>query len=96
MHTAERHLDLSPCQVLDLLEFKLSVSPSLYAQYYFELRSICEENAANYRPLSQQQARKLRKRTHLSEQYQKRKYFYKTRTMTIDQIITPAARLVLS
>ena len=30
---------------LDLLEFKLAVSPSLYAQYYFELRSICEENA---------------------------------------------------
>lgn len=31
-------------QFLDLLEFKLAVSPSLYAQYYFELRSIYEEN----------------------------------------------------
>jgi hypothetical protein len=26
-----------------------------YAQYYFELRSICEENAANFRPLSKTQ-----------------------------------------
>lgn len=83
-------------KVLDLLEFKLSVSPSLYAQYYFELRSICEENAMNFRPLTKLQMRKLEKRSHLSEQYQKKKYHYKKRTMTIDQIAPPVARLVLS
>lgn len=83
-------------KVLDLLEFKLSVSPSLYAQYYFELRGICEENAANFRPLTKLQVRKLEKRSHLSEQYQKKKYYYKKRTMTIDQILVPVTRLVLS
>jgi hypothetical protein len=31
-------------QFLHILEFKLAVSPALYAQYYFELRSIGEEN----------------------------------------------------
>jgi len=81
---------------LDVLEFKLSVSPSLYAQYYFELRSICEENAQNIRPLAHAQLRKLERRSHLSEQYQKRKYYYKKRTMTIDQISPSVGRLILS
>jgi len=71
---------------LDLLEFKLTVSPSLYAQYYFELRSICEENNANFRPLSRAQLRKLEIRTHLAELYQKEKANYKKRSMTIEDI----------
>jgi hypothetical protein len=37
--------------------WQLTVSPSLYAQYYFELRSICEENNANFRPLTKAQVR---------------------------------------
>jgi len=83
-------------KVLDLLEFKLSVAPSLYAQYYFELRSICEENAVNYRPLTTLQIRKMEKRAHLSEQYQKKKLAYKKMTMTVDLICPSASRLVLS
>lgn len=81
---------------LGLLEFKLTVSPSLYAQYYFELRSICEENAQNFRPLNKVQARRLEARAHLSEQYQKQKHYYKKRTMTVDEIMIPTSRLVLS
>jgi hypothetical protein len=71
---------------LDLLEFKLTVSPSLYAQYYFELRSICEENNANFRPLSKAQLKQLEVRTHLAEFYQKEKHNYKKRSMTLEDI----------
>mmetsp|Transcript_31453 Transcript_31453/g.61335 ORF Transcript_31453/g.61335 Transcript_31453/m.61335 type:complete len:249 (+) Transcript_31453:34-780(+) len=81
---------------LDVIEFKLSVSPSLYAQYYFELRSICEEGAQTFRPLQRAKLKKLEARSHLSEQYQKRKSYNKARTMTIDQIAIPVKRLVLS
>jgi len=71
---------------LDLLDFKLSVAPSLYAQYYFELRSICDEHARNLKPLTKAQARRLQQRSHLAEQYQKRKPFYKKQTMTEDEL----------
>jgi hypothetical protein len=81
---------------LDLLEFKLTVSPGLYAQYYFELRSICEENAQNFRGTSANALKRLAKRSHLSEQYQKRKYHYKKNTMTVDKLNPTIARLVIS
>jgi len=81
---------------LDLLEFKLSVSPSLYAQYYFELRSICEESALSFRPLTKLQAKRLELRTHLSEEYHKDKAAYKKRTMTVDEIHNKVSRTILS
>ena len=34
---------------LELLDFKLNVSSSLYAQYYFELRSVSEENNQSFK-----------------------------------------------
>lgn len=81
---------------LDLLEFKLSVSPSLYAQYYFELRSICEESALNFRPLTKLQAKRLELRSHLSEDYHRGKLGYKKRTMTVDEIADKQPRIILS
>lgn len=81
---------------LDLLEFKLSVPPSLYAQYYFELRSICKENS-HLQPLAKAASDKIdgQTRVHLSEQYQKHKHYYRKRTMTVYNIATPISRLVL-
>jgi hypothetical protein len=81
-------------KVLGLLDFKLAVSPSLYAQYYYELGSICDEKTSTSQ-LSKLQLRKIEKRSHLSEQYQQNKYSYKKRTMTMDQIKSSSARLVL-
>jgi len=80
---------------LDLLDFKLSVSPSLYAQYYFELQSICEEHTRNFRPLTPGQARRLQQRTHLAEQYQKKKVFYKKMTMTEDELRVQPKKLLI-
>jgi hypothetical protein len=80
---------------LDLLEFKLTVSPSLYAQYYFELRSICEENAQAMRPLSKLMAARLATRTHLSEQYQKERHNYKKRSMTVEDLTVTTSRAIL-
>lgn len=80
---------------LDLLEFKLTVSPSLYAQYYFELRSICEENSQAFRPLSKLHAKRMAVRTHLSEQYQKEKHSYKKRSMTVEDLVPRTSRKIL-
>jgi len=84
---------------LDLLEFKLTVSASLYAQYYFELRSICEENAHNFalKPLSKLQAKRLEQRSAmLSDQYQREKHSYKKRSMTVEDIHPKTARTIIS
>jgi hypothetical protein len=81
---------------LDLLEFKLAVSPSLYAQYYFELRSICEENAQNFRPPPRATLKRVEQRSHLSEEYQKDKHAYKKRSMTIEDIAARYNRTVIS
>lgn len=81
---------------LDLLEFKLAVSPSLYAQYYFELRSICEENAQNFRPPPKSTLKRVELRTHLSEEYQKDKHAYKKKSMTIEDIAARYNRTVIS
>lgn len=78
---------------LEKLDFKLSVSPSLYAQYYFELRSICKENAPNSEG-SEENAR-TDNWIHLSKQYQKKKYYYKQRTMVIHYITPNIGRLIL-
>lgn len=80
---------------LGLLEFKLTVSPSLYAQYYFELRSICEENNQSD-SLSRSKLRRLEKRSHLAEVYQMKKYHYKKRTMTTDELRPERTRTIVS
>lgn len=48
-------------QFLELLEFNVSISASLYASYYFELRTLCEkaERDFTFKPLSEEQQRKL-------------------------------------
>ena len=97
---------------LDLLEFKLAVSPSLYAQYYFELRSICEENAnaaaqAAGQPsksgvmaagagLSKAVLKRVELRSHLSEEYQKDKHSYKRRSMTVEEIAAKQHKTIIS
>jgi len=81
-----KEINLLERRFLNHLDFKLAISPALYAQYYFELRSICEENTRNVRLLTTAQARRLSARTHLSEQYQKKKSHYKKQTMTEDDL----------
>ena len=46
---------------LELLSYNVTVSASLYAKYYFELRSLCEANMRKFglEPLSVEQAKKL-------------------------------------
>ena len=50
-------------QFLELIEYNVSVSASLYASYYFELRTLCEkaegERGVTFKPLSEAQQRKL-------------------------------------
>jgi hypothetical protein len=45
-----------------LLQYKLTVPGSLYARYFFELRTICERDPAAYaRPIAAVSARVLRR-----------------------------------
>ena len=48
-------------QFLELIDFNVSITASLYASYYFELRTLCEkaERGFTFKPLSEAQQRKL-------------------------------------
>ena len=49
---------------LQLLQYNVSITASLYASYYFELRTLCEENATlNMKPLGADEAKSLEART---------------------------------
>ena len=59
-------------QFLELIEYNVSVSASLYASYYFELRTLCEkaegERGVTFKPLSEAQQRKLELNSAASEE----------------------------
>jgi len=94
---SKKEVNMLERKFLALLNFKLHISPSLYAQYYFELRSVSEEQGASLRlkPLTKAQARRLDTRSHLSEEYQRRKHDYKKRTMTEDELRLKPKRVIL-
>ena len=50
-----------PAQFLEMIQYNVSISASLYASYYFELRTLCEkaERAFTLKPLSEEQQRAL-------------------------------------
>ena len=54
-------------QFLELVQYNVSISASLYASYYFELRTLCEkaERPFNLKPLSKEQENAL---VHRAEQ----------------------------
>jgi hypothetical protein len=50
---------------LELLQFNINVPASVYAKYYFDLRSLAEDNNLSFplEPLSNKRAQKLEVRT---------------------------------
>lgn len=48
-------------QFLEMLQYNVSISASLYASYYFELRTLCEkaERQFSLKPLSEEQQQQL-------------------------------------
>jgi len=94
---SKKEVNMLERKFLALLNFKLHISPSLYAQYYFELRSVSEEQGASLRlkPLTKALARRLDARSHLSEEYQRRKHDYKKKTMTEDELRLKPKRVIL-
>lgn len=80
---------------LDLLQFRLGVAPSLYAQYYFELRSICEEsNLALRPPLNTMHDRRMNQRVHAGEQYSEAKAMYRSRNTTPEDLLWAVGRQI--
>ena len=63
---------MSAPQFLKLIEYNVSVTASLYASYYFELRTLCERNDGerdfSIKPLSEAQQRKLELNSAASEE----------------------------
>ena len=49
---------------LEMIQYNVSISASLYASYYFELRTLCEkaERQFSLKPLSEEQQRELENR----------------------------------
>lgn len=58
-------------QFLELLQFNINVPSSVYAKYYFDLRSLSESNNLSFplEPLSREKAQKLEVGTFSSHLY---------------------------
>lgn len=59
-------------QFLELLQFNINVPSSVYAKYYFDLRSLSETNNLSFplEPLSQDKAQRLEVSHHSISLYQ--------------------------
>ena len=56
-----KDINLLEKQFLELLQYNVSISASLYASYYFELRTLCEKAERDFslKPLSEEAQRNL-------------------------------------
>jgi len=84
---------------LGLIKYKVTFTGSLYARYYFELRTIAEENHKKFRlaPLSKEQAERLEARSRSkAETLRGGSAFAGRRSKTSDDGLAPRSRAVLS
>jgi hypothetical protein len=87
--------------VLNLLQFNVSLKASLYAKYYFELRSLAETDSLQFslEPLSKEDAQRLEKRSAETEQTVRRQLCEESkhsRSNSWSSINVKPARMVLS
>jgi len=71
---------------LGLLKFELTVTPSMYATYYFGLRAVAGIAGLSIKPLDLKLARKLQVVTSTNEEFMKQKYFYEPRSKSMDSL----------
>jgi len=87
--------------VLNLLQFNVSLKASLYAKYYFELKSLAEQGNRSFslEPLSKEDAEKLEKRSEDREAAAKKEYGGKSKKLrsNSDIVTKPkSTRMVLN
>ncbi|KAG5833491.1 cyclin-Y-like protein 1 [Anguilla rostrata] len=83
MNEMERHF-------LELLQFNINVPASVYAKYYFDLRSLADDNNLNFplEPLSNQRAQKLEAISRLCEdKYKDLSKAAMRRSLSVDNLL---------
>ncbi|EDL83780.1 similar to 5730405I09Rik protein (predicted), isoform CRA_c [Rattus norvegicus] len=79
-------------QFLELLQFNINVPSSVYAKYYFDLRSLAEANSLSFplEPLSRERAHKLEAISRLCEdKYKDLRKPMRKRSASADNLILP-------
>ncbi|KAK6310594.1 hypothetical protein J4Q44_G00186490 [Coregonus suidteri] len=77
-------------QFLELLQFNINVPSSVYAKYYFDLRSLSETNNLSFplEPLSRDKAQRLEAISRLcDDKYKDARRAAKKRTMSVDNLV---------
>ncbi|XP_011482117.1 cyclin-Y-like protein 1 isoform X1 [Oryzias latipes] len=83
MNEMERHF-------LELLQFNINVPASVYAKYYFDLRSLADDNNLNFplEPLSNKRAKKLEAISRLCEdKYKDMSKYLMRRSVSADNLV---------
>ncbi|KAA0147907.1 hypothetical protein FNF28_07515 [Cafeteria roenbergensis] len=96
---AVREINRLERRFLGLIKYKVTFTGSLYARYYFELRTIAEENHRKFRlaPLSKEQAERLEARSRSkAETLRGGAKLATRRAKTSDDGLAPRSRAVLS
>uniref|UniRef100_A0A3B3TSM0 Cyclin Y n=1 Tax=Poecilia latipinna TaxID=48699 RepID=A0A3B3TSM0_9TELE len=75
-------------QFLELLQFNINVPSSVYAKYYFDLRSLAEANNLSFplEPLSRDKAQKLEAIARLCDKYKDMRKLAKKRSVSADNL----------
>uniref|UniRef100_A0A3P9NHX1 Cyclin Y n=1 Tax=Poecilia reticulata TaxID=8081 RepID=A0A3P9NHX1_POERE len=75
-------------QFLELLQFNINVPSSVYAKYYFDLRSLAEANNLSFplEPLSRDKAQKLEAIARLCDKYKDVRKLAKKRSVSADNL----------
>jgi len=89
-----REINVFERRLLELLEYNLSVPASLYAAYYFELRTLCENTGNEFclKPLSEEAQRKLERASDAKTEEHRRDVRARGWNSSPDVVTTPLLR----
>ena len=90
-----KQLNCLEIKFLTVLDYRLTIHPSVYSQYYFELRALSYEHTLRVTVINERLIHGIEqpRRTHLLEVYKR----YKNNChMTVEDLLHSRSRLILS